>query len=122
MRTANFSIVVLTESNFTKQSALSTGRWVECFKNMIEHTHFKKKKVEKFFITLFIGELEVPKVVVIVHNPDFFDSYLEAVLSRGDLLLFLNVEWLHERPITRMVTKYRLSAHIRVIRSKSDLI
>ena len=33
-----------------------------------------------------------PKVVVIVHNPDFFDSYLEAVLSRGDLLLFLNGE------------------------------
>ena len=102
MRTANFSIVVLTESNFTKQSALSTGRWVECFKNMIEHTHFKKKKVEKILITLFLRELEAPKVVVIVHNPDFFDSYLEAVLSRGGLLLFLNHEWLSEMRITRM--------------------
>ena len=49
MRTANFSIVVLTEINFTKQNALSTGRWVECFKNMIEHTHFKKKKLKKFW-------------------------------------------------------------------------
>ena len=102
MRTANFSIVVLTESNFTKQSALSTGRWVECFKNMIEHTHFKKKKVKKIFITLFSREIEAPKVVVIVHNPDFFDSYLEAVLSRSGLLLFLNREWLSEMRITRV--------------------
>ena len=70
MQTAKFSIVVLTESNFTKQSALSTGSWVECFKNMIEHTHFKKKKVEKILITLFLRELEAPKVVVIVHNPE----------------------------------------------------
>ena len=78
---------------------------MECCKNMIEHTHFKKKKVEKILITLFLRELEAPKVVVIVHNPDFFDSYLEAVLSRGDLLLFLNGEWLRERRITTMVTK-----------------
>ena len=42
--------------------------------------------------------------MVIVHNNDFFDSYLEAVLSRGDLLLFLNGEWLRERRITRMAT------------------
>ena len=48
----------------------------------------------------------------------FFDSYLEAVLSRSDLLLFLNSEWLRERPITRMVTKYQRSSHIRVTRSK----
>ena len=34
-----------------------------------------------------------------------FDSYLRVVLSRGDLLLFLNGEWLRERRITRMVTK-----------------
>ena len=34
---------------FTKQSALRTGRWVECFKNVIEHTHFKKKNVVKRF-------------------------------------------------------------------------
>ena len=60
------------------------------------------------------------KSKVLVHNHDYFDSYLEAVLSRGDLLLFLNSEWLRERPITRMVTEYRLSAHIRVTRSKSD--
>ena len=73
-----------------------------CLKNLIEHTHFKKKKVEKIFITLFLRELEAPKVVVIVHNPDFFDSYLEAVLSRSDLLLFLNREWLSEMRITRM--------------------
>ena len=51
-----------------------------------------------------------------VHNHDFFDSYLEAVLSRGDLLLFLNREWPREMHITRMVTKYRLSAHITVTR------
>ena len=53
-------------------------------------------------ITLFLRELEAPKVVVIVHNPDFFDSYLEVVLSRSDLLLFLNSEWLRETRITRM--------------------
>ena len=69
------------------------------------HTHFKKKKVEKISITLFLRELEAPKVVVIVHNPDFFVSYLEVVLSRSDLLLFLNGKWLRERRITRMVTK-----------------
>ena len=69
---------------------------------MIEHTHFKKKKAEKILITLFLRELEAPKVVVLVHNPDFFDSYLEAVLSRGGLLLFLNREWLSEMRITRM--------------------
>ena len=40
--------------------------------------------------------------MVIVHNPDFFDSYPEAVLSRSGLLLFLNCEWLGETPITRM--------------------
>ena len=37
--------------------------------------------------------------MVIVHNPDMFDSYLEAVLSRGDLLLFLNSKLLRETPI-----------------------
>ena len=95
---------------------------MECRKNMIEHTHFKKKKIEKILITLFLRELEAPKVVVVVHNNDFFDSYLEAVLSLGDLLLFLNSEWLRERPITRMVTKCRVSSHIRVTRIKSDLI
>ena len=105
MRTANFSIVVLTESNFTKQSALSTGRWVECFKNMIDHTHFKKKKVEKVLKKLIIKELWGLQNAAIVHNHDFFDSYHEAVLSRGDLLLFLNGERLRERRITRMVTK-----------------
>ena len=101
MQTANFSIVLLMESNFTKQSALITGRWAECFKNMIEHTHFKKKNAEKNLITLFLRELEAPKVVVIVHNNDFFDSYFEAVLSRSGLLLFLNREWLSEMRITR---------------------
>ena len=75
---------------------------MECRKNMIEHTHFKKKKVEKILITLYFRELKAPKVVVIVHNPDFFDSYLEAVLSRGNLLFFLKGEWLRERRITRM--------------------
>ena len=81
---------------------------------MIEHTHFKKKNAEKFLITLFLRELEAPKVVVIVHNNDFFASYLEAVLSHGDLLLFLNGEWLREMPITRMDTKNWVSAYIRV--------
>ena len=57
MQTAKFSIVVLTEDNFTKQSALSTGSWVECFKNMIEHTHFKKKKAEKVLKKFIIKEL-----------------------------------------------------------------
>ena len=75
---------------------------MESRSNLIEHTHFKKKKVEKFLIALFLRELEAPKVVVIVHNPDFFDSYLEAVLSRGGLLLFLNREWPRETRITRM--------------------
>ena len=37
---------------------------MECRKNMIEHTHFKKKKVEKIFITLYLRELEAPKVLV----------------------------------------------------------
>ena len=122
MQTANLSIVVLTEGKFTKQNSLKNGRWMECRKNLIEHTHFKKKNENKSLITLFLRELEAPKVVVIVHNPDFFDSYLEAVLSHSDLLLFLNSEWLRERPITRMVTKCRLSSHIRVTRIKSDLI
>ena len=57
--------------------------------------------------------------MVIVHNPDFFDRNLEAVLNRSDLLLFLNCEWLRETPITIMVIRYRLSAHIRV--TKIDL-
>ena len=39
-------------------------------KNMIEHTHFKKKSGEKIYISLFLRELEAPKVVVIVHNPE----------------------------------------------------
>ena len=78
--------------------------------------------LKKILKTLKYKSYEDYKNVAIVHNHDFFDSYLEAELSRGDLLLFLNGEWLRERPITRMVTKYRLSAHIRVIRSKSDLI
>ena len=43
---------------------------MECFKNIIEYTHFKKKKVEKFLVTLLLRELEAPKVVVIVHNPE----------------------------------------------------
>ena len=47
MRTANFSIVVPTENNFTKQSALSTGSWMESRLNLIEHTYFKKKKFLK---------------------------------------------------------------------------
>ena len=42
---------------------------MECLKNMIDHTHFKKKKVEKILITLFLRELEAFKVLVIVHNP-----------------------------------------------------
>ena len=42
------------------------------------------------------------KSEAIVHNHDYFDSYLEAVLSRGGLLLFLNCEWLREMRITRM--------------------
>ena len=63
---------------------------MECRIYVIEHTHFKKKKVEKILITRFLRQLEAPKVVVIVHNPDFSDSYLEAVLSRGGLLLFFN--------------------------------
>ena len=29
---------------------------------MIEHTHFKKKKVEKILITLFLRELEALKI------------------------------------------------------------
>ena len=78
---------------------------MECRKNMIEHTHFKKKKVEKIFKKLTIKELWGLQNAAIVHNHDFFDSYLEAVLSRGDLLLFLNGERLRERRITRMVTK-----------------
>ena len=44
------------------------------------------------------------KSEVIVHNHDYFDSYFEAVLSRSDLLLFLNGKWLRERCITRMAT------------------
>ena len=75
---------------------------MECLTYVIEHTHFKKKKVEKILITLFLRELEAPKVVVIVHNPDSFDSNLEAVLSRSGLLLFLNCQWLSEMRITRM--------------------
>ena len=47
MQTANLSTVVLTERNFTKQNALKTGSWMERLKNLIENTHFKKKKVEK---------------------------------------------------------------------------
>ena len=47
MQTANLSIVALTESNFTKQNALKTGSWMERLKNLIDHTHFKEKKVEK---------------------------------------------------------------------------
>ena len=57
MRTANFSIVVLTESHFTKQNALETGNWMERLKNLIEHTHFKKKKVEKNLKSLSSREL-----------------------------------------------------------------
>ena len=45
---------------------------MESHSNLIEHTHFKEKKVEKILVTLFLRELEAPKVVVIVHNPDFF--------------------------------------------------
>ena len=41
--------------------------------------------------------------MAIVHNHDFFDSYLEAVLSRSDLLLFLNGKWLREMRITTTV-------------------
>ena len=57
MRTANFSIVVLMESNFTKQNALKTGNWMERLKNLIEHTQFKKKKVEKNLKSLSSREL-----------------------------------------------------------------
>ena len=57
MRTTNFSIVVLTESNFTKQNALETGNWMERLKNLIEHTHFEKKKVEKNWKNLILMEL-----------------------------------------------------------------
>ena len=78
---------------------------MECRKNMIEHTHFKKKKVEKVLKKLSIKELWGYKNAAIVHNNDFFDSYLEAELSRGDLLLFLKGEWPREWRITRMVTK-----------------
>ena len=113
MRTASFSIVVLTESNFTKQSALCTGRWVECFKNMIEHTHFKKKKVEKILKTQFLRELEAPKVVVIVHNNDSFDSYLEAVLSRGGLFLFLIGEWTRQRPLSTSMASNHAKLRVR---------
>ena len=64
-----FAILVPTQVNFTKQNGLKIGSWMECRKNMIEHTHFKKKKVEKILITLFLRELEASKVLVIVHNP-----------------------------------------------------
>ena len=70
MQTANLSIVVLTEGKFTKQNSLKNGRWVECRKNLIDHTHFKKKKIEIFLITFFIRELEASKVLVIVHKPE----------------------------------------------------
>ena len=59
---------------------------MESCSNLIEHTHFKKKKAKKSLKSLTrteIGGLE---------NAGF-DRYLEAVLSRGGLLLFLNGEW-----------------------------
>ena len=52
------------------------------------------------------------KSAAIVHNHEFFDSYLEAVLSRGDLLLFLNGKWLRETRITRMATNRLGCLHI----------
>ena len=70
MQTANFSIVVLTGDNFTKQNTLETGYWMKSLKNLIEHTHFKKKNFKKFLIPLFLRELEASKVLVIVHNPE----------------------------------------------------
>jgi len=45
---------------------------MESLKNMIEHTHFKKKKVEKVFKKLSIKELRGYKNAAIVHNNDFF--------------------------------------------------
>ena len=57
MHTQSFAILVLTQVNFTKQNGLKIGSWMECRKNMIEHTHFKKKKVEKVFKKLIIKEI-----------------------------------------------------------------
>ena len=71
MRTANFSIVILTESKFTKQSAFSTGRWLKCFKNMIEHTHFKKKNEKIFF-----------KVGILYH---IFEAFHPSPSTKGTL-------------------------------------
>ena len=70
MQTANLSIVVLTEGNFTKQTTLEIRRWMESRKNLIEHSHFKKKSFLKNQKSSFLCELEAPKVVVIVHNPE----------------------------------------------------
>ena len=33
--------------DFIKQNGLKIGSWMECRKNMIEHTHFKTKKLKK---------------------------------------------------------------------------
>ena len=117
MQTANFSIVVLIESNFTKQSALSTGRWVEWFKNMIEHPLFKKKKVEKFLITLFLKELEALKVVVIVHNPDKSAMPCWAAIF---CYCFWTAIGLAAGPLNSNGLSCWLSAYIRLARSKSD--
>ena len=53
--------------------------------NLVEHTHFKKKKVEKVLKSLSARELWLFQSEVIVHNLDYFDSYLGSVLSRGGL-------------------------------------
>ena len=77
MHTQTFAILVLTESNFTKQSALSTGRWVECFKILIEHTHFKKKSEKRFGKIQIYNSYEDYKNAVIVHNHDILTATAE---------------------------------------------
>ena len=72
MRTANFSIVVLTESNFTKQSALSTGRWVECCKILIEYTHFKKRVKKDLEKIQIFKSYEGYKMLVLTATLDLY--------------------------------------------------
>ena len=60
---------------------------MECRNNMIEHTHFERKKVEKVLKSLSAREIWLFQSEVIVHNLDCFDSYFRVVLSRGNFVI-----------------------------------
>ena len=115
MRTAKFSIVVLTESNFTKQSTLSTGSWMESRKNLIEHTHFKKKKFLKiakkinFTRVMSITEVLVWQLPRLCAEPWRFVIVFERRMDAQMAVTYLSggdkVQCFRSSPITLIIYK-----------------